>query len=200
VSIETHGTSAHGSRPREGRDAILRMGRVLQQLEALDRRIQRGPAHPMLGTASLHASIIDGGHELSSYPERARLMFERRTLPGEAPDVALREAFDILSTLHQDDPEFEGDAAVIFGRDAYEIDANHPLPDLLVGAAGRVGVMPSRVGMTFWTDAAILAGAGIPSVLFGPGGAGLHSREEYVIVDEVLRCRDSLVELTRAFV
>jgi acetylornithine deacetylase/succinyl-diaminopimelate desuccinylase-like protein len=38
--------------------------------------------------------------------------------------------------------------------------------------------------MSFWTDAAILAGAGIPSVL-GPGGAGLHSHEEYVNVDDV---------------
>ena len=37
-----------------------------------------------------------------------------------------------------------------------------------------------RVGMSFWTDAAVLGDAGIPSVLFGPGGAGLHSIEEYV--------------------
>jgi acetylornithine deacetylase len=53
--------------------------------------------------------------------------------------------------------------------------------------------------MTFWTDAAILGAAGIPSVLFGPGGAGLHSTEEYVVVDDVCRCRDALVELARAF-
>jgi acetylornithine deacetylase len=53
--------------------------------------------------------------------------------------------------------------------------------------------------MTFWTDAAILAGAGIPSVVFGPGGAGLHGIEEYVLVDEVLACRDALAELARTF-
>jgi acetylornithine deacetylase len=52
--------------------------------------------------------------------------------------------------------------------------------------------------MSFWTDAAILAGAGIPSVLFGPGGAGLHSREEYVNVEDVRVCRDVLVETVRA--
>jgi acetylornithine deacetylase len=54
--------------------------------------------------------------------------------------------------------------------------------------------------MTYWTDAAILGAAGIPSVLFGPGGAGLHSAEEYVLVDDVTRCRDALAALTRAFV
>jgi acetylornithine deacetylase len=53
--------------------------------------------------------------------------------------------------------------------------------------------------MTFWTDAAILGQAGIPSVLFGPGGAGLHSPEEYVRLDDVMRCRDALVALARAF-
>jgi acetylornithine deacetylase len=49
-------------------------------------------------------------------------------------------------------------------------------------------------GMSFWTDAAILGQAGIPSVLFGPGGAGLHSTEEYVVLADVISCRDTLAE------
>jgi acetylornithine deacetylase len=53
--------------------------------------------------------------------------------------------------------------------------------------------------MSFWTDAAVLGAAGIPAVLFGPGGAGLHSTEEFVNVNEVLRCRDALVRLAEAW-
>ena len=200
VEVETYGRAAHGSRPRDGRDAILRMGRVLHRLEALDGRVQTGRAHPLLGTASLHASLVDGGHELSSYPARARLLFERRTLPGESDDVALMEAREILDALRRDDSEFEGQASMLFGRSGYEIDPANPLPDMLVHAAAAVGVTPARVGMSFWTDAAILSAAGIPSVLFGPGGAGLHSREEYVIVDDVCRCRVALAALATAFV
>jgi acetylornithine deacetylase len=49
--------------------------------------------------------------------------------------------------------------------------------------------------MSFWTDAAVLASAGIPSILFGPGGAGLHSVQEYVTVSEVISCRDALAML-----
>ncbi len=65
VEIETEGVAAHGSRPADGRDAIRLMGRVLTELDALDRTLQsRGP-HPLLGTASLHASLIHGGRELS---------------------------------------------------------------------------------------------------------------------------------------
>jgi acetylornithine deacetylase len=54
--------------------------------------------------------------------------------------------------------------------------------------------------MSFWTDAAILAQAGIPSVLFGPGGAGLHSTEEYVSVVDVLACRDALVRFVERWI
>jgi acetylornithine deacetylase len=54
--------------------------------------------------------------------------------------------------------------------------------------------------MSFWTDAAILGNAGIPSVLFGPGGAGLHSIEEYVNVQDVYTCRDVLAETVRTLI
>jgi acetylornithine deacetylase len=192
VSIEIRGRAAHGSRPLEGRDAILRMGRMLARLEALDRRLQAGPAHPLLGAASLHASTIEGGAELSSYPAQCVLQMERRTLPGEAPDVALREVRDALEALRTDDPEFEGDAHLLFGRHAYELDAASRLPDLLGAAADEVGWLPRRVGMTFWTDAAILGAAGIPSLVFGPGGGGLHTPDEYVLIEDVCRCRDAL--------
>lgn len=199
VDLETRGRAAHGSRPLEGRDAIFRMGRVLAGLEALDRRLQSGRMHPLLGTASLHASLITGGNELSSYPDRCMLQMERRTLPGEPDNAALVEVVAILDGLRQDDGEFEAEAWLTFGRTPYEIDPNHPLPGMLESAAQAVGQTSRRLGMSFWTDAAILAAAGIPSVLFGPGGAGLHSTEEYVRVREVEICRDALVELARAF-
>ena len=197
IALETHGRAAHGSRPRDGRDAILRMGRVLARLESLDRRLQQGPSHPLLGTASLHASLIEGGHELSSYPARSALQYERRTLPGEPSDIARVEADALLAELRREDPEFEAEARLVFGRGAYEIDAASQLPALLTEAARAAGCGASIAGMTFWTDAAILGAAGIPSVLFGPGGAGLHSIEEYVIVEDVLRCRDALADLAR---
>jgi acetylornithine deacetylase len=53
--------------------------------------------------------------------------------------------------------------------------------------------------MTFWTDAAVLGEAGIPSVIFGPTGEGLHSIKEYVVADDVLVCQAALVELVRDF-
>jgi acetylornithine deacetylase len=73
------------------------------------------------------------------------------------------------------------------------------LPKLIEEAVAEQGRKPERGGTTFWTDAAVLGQAGIPSVVFGPGGAGLHSISEYVLADDVIACRDALIELGKDF-
>jgi acetylornithine deacetylase len=199
VEITTQGRAAHGSRPKDGRDAILRMGRVLSRLEAVDRNLQAKAAHPVLGTGSLHASLIEGGRELSTYPDRCTLKMERRTVIGEPLDVALREVEAIMAALKKEDPEFEASAKFLFGRPPYELDAKHELPRSLSAVLEQQGISSTLSGMSFWTDAAILGQAGIPCVIFGPGGAGLHSIEEYVVAAEVLACKAALVDLARRF-
>jgi acetylornithine deacetylase len=195
LEVETRGRAAHGSRPKDGRDAIMRMGRVLGRLEVLDRELQARPPHPIMATGSLHASIIGGGREWSSYPDRCRLQIERRTIAGEDGEGALREVQEILEALGAADPEFEASAQLNFARPPYEVAAGHELPVTLAAAAAAQAVHARIGGMSFWTDAAVLAAAGVPSVLFGPGGAGLHSTEEYVNVADVIACRDTLARL-----
>jgi acetylornithine deacetylase len=175
----------------------MRMGRVLNALEELDRDLQRGRTHPMVGSASLHASLIEGGRELSSYPDRCALQIERRTIPGEPEGAAGREVAQILERLKADDLEFQGTSRRMFARPPYEITPGHPLPEALVASAAAVGQASGTIGMSFWTDAAVLGQAGIPSVLFGPTGTGLHSLEEWVDAQSVLTCRDALVTLAR---
>jgi acetylornithine deacetylase len=199
VEVETRGRAAHGSRPAEGRDAILRMGRVLARLEAVNTRLMTGPPHPRLGTPSLHASTISGGRELSVYPDRCCLRFERRTVVGEPADVGLVEVRAALTALALSDSGFDASARQLFSRPPYEIPDDHPLCLLLAGALQRLGRDATPTAMSFWTDAAILGHAGTPTVLFGPVGAGLHGTEEYVEIKSVLTCRDTLVALAHAF-
>jgi acetylornithine deacetylase len=200
VEVSTKGRAAHGSRPSDGRDAILRMGRVLSRLEALDRELQRCPPHAVQGVGSLHASIIRGGHELSTYPDNCVLQIERRTTSLEPRQTAINEVDKILATLKSEDEEFECSARLMFDRLPFETPPQDKLPQLLEEALGRIGHTPvKRGGVSFSTDAAVLASAGIPTVVFGPGGEGLHSLKEYVRAKEVLACRDALVELARSF-
>jgi acetylornithine deacetylase len=197
LDVVVEGKAAHGSRPADGQDAILRLGRVLVRLEALDAALQARPAHPLVGTGSLHASIVHGGRELSSYPDRASLQMERRTLPSESEATALEEVQAIVDALGREDATFRASVKAMFSRPAYEIPAGHELPRALSSALTRVGGRPRIAGASFWTDAAVLGHAGTPSVLFGPGGAGLHSTEEYVNIRDVTICRDALVAVVR---
>ena len=194
VEVVTRGRAAHGSRPAEGRDAIARMGRVLVALEARDRDLRARAPAPFQGTGSMHASIINGGRELSSYPDSCTLQMERRTVSGEDEAAVAAEMEELLGRLRRDDPEFEATARLTGYRSAYCLDPAHRLPQALGRALGQAGRSTEPVGMSFWTDAALLAGAGIPSILFGPGGAGLHSAVEYVNVDDVYQCRDILCD------
>jgi acetylornithine deacetylase len=175
------------------------MGRVLARLEGLDRELVGRPPHPLLGRPSLHASLIEGGRELSSYPDRCVLQMERRTLPGEAPEAALREVEALLEQLRREDAEFEARARRLLVRPPYATPAGHALPGMLEAALARRGRPARCAGVSFWTDGAILGEAGIPSVVFGPGGAGLHSLEEHVRIDDVLVCRDVVAEVVRPF-
>ena len=197
IEVTTTGRAAHGSRPREGRDAIVDMARVLMELDAKDRELQSRPPSEHQGTASLHASIISGGRELSVYPDRCVLQIERRTVTGEEDSVIIREMNAILEKLHAADHGFRADARLMTSRPPYRLHPSERLPVALAASLESRGLSAVPAGMSFWTDAAILAGAGIPSILFGPGGAGLHSVEEYVNLADVDVCRDVLIDTIR---
>jgi acetylornithine deacetylase len=198
LEVEVRGRAAHGSRPQEGRDAIVHMGRVLTALEALDRDLQGRPPVAFQGTGSVHASTIAGGRELSVYPDLCTLQLERRTVSGEDAASVERELAGILDRIRQADPEFDAGVRSMAYRPAYTVDAGHVLPKAVAAALEAAGRDPAPTGMSFWTDAAVLAAAGIPAVLFGPGGAGLHSTVEYVNIPDLYVCRDVLVRTARS--
>jgi acetylornithine deacetylase len=100
LEVETIGKAAHGSRPDLGVDAIVKMGKVLTKMEKLDQTLRADPTHPLLGSGSLHGSLIQGGQELSSYPERCLLSVERRTRPGETPEAVEAELLQIWKTFN----------------------------------------------------------------------------------------------------
>ncbi len=198
LTVTTTGVAAHGSRPRDGRDAILAMGRLLARLDARERERLQQAGHPLLGPPSLHASFIEGGREWSTYPDRCELRLERRTLPGEPDDEPLIEVTRILESLVQEDGEFAASAALVFARRPYELPENHVLLHALRAAARAAGSTDEVCGLSFWADSGVLGAAGISSALLGPGGAGLHSAEEYVRSADVLTCQQVLVNLVRS--
>lgn len=200
LEVETHGVAAHGSRPHLGVDAIAKMGGVLVALQRLGQELERPAPHPLLGQASIHASLIEGGQELSSYPERCLLTVERRTLPGETGEAAEAELQAIVDRLGRDDPAFKASVRRGLVRSPLETPQSAPIAAAVRHAAEGILARPCPpAGLSFWTDAASLAEAGIPTVLFGPVGAGAHAAEEWVDLASVRACADVYVATALAF-
>jgi acetylornithine deacetylase len=194
--ITTRGRAAHGSRPDLGHDAIADMGCVLAAVKARSdaAAIQ---IDPLLGSRSLHCSLIEGGQELSSYPERCTLQLEWRTLPGETIESVETEVHDLLELCACDD--FDASYRTLLWRDPFAISPDAALVAHVRGAAEAVtGHEPLLAGMSAWTDAAVFSSAGIPTVIYGPGGAGAHAAVEWVDLDDLQRCVDVYLHVARA--
>jgi acetylornithine deacetylase len=189
LEVEVHGRAAHGSRPHLGIDAIAKMGRVLVGIEELDSRLRGDPTHPYVGSGSVHASLIEGGQEFSSYPARCVLQAERRTIPGENVEVAERELREIVAAAAEGDPDFSADVRAPISREPFEVAEDAEIVQLVRRhAAAVLGNEPDTVGVSFWADSALLAAAGISTVLFGPIGEGAHAEVEWVDIESLERC------------
>lgn len=189
LEIETQGRAAHGSRPHLGIDAIAKMGRVLAGIEELDARLRSNPTHSLLGSGSVHASLIEGGQEFSSYAARCVLQAERRTIPGETVALVEDEVDEILTRAGAADPDFSAAVRVLGSREPFEVAADDAIVDTVRRHATAVlGAEPDIVGVSYWADSALLAAAGIPTVLFGPRGEGAHAEVEWVEVGDLERC------------
>jgi acetylornithine deacetylase len=195
LELVTRGVAAHGSRWDLGVSAIGRMGRIIAALEELDRTELRRRTHPLVGPASLHCALIEGGTGLSTYAAECRLKVERRTLPGETPAQVVREVEEAVRRAGE-----EAEIAVLMERAPLECDRDAAIAQCVRGAAQAVtGAEPEEAGVAYWMDAAVFAAAGIPTVNYGAAGAGAHAAVEWVDVDSVVTCARVLVEAAKRY-
>jgi len=195
ATLKTEGRAAHGSRWDLGRSAIGMMGRIVAALEEFDGDVLRSREHPLVGPASMHCATIQGGTGLTTYAPECELKIERRTLPGETPEGVLEELRRVVGLAGE-----KAEISLDFARPSLTCDPRSAIVRSLQGAAASVaGSPPKEVGVGYWTDAAVFANAGIPSVIYGPSGAGAHEAVEWVEADSVVRCAEVLFEAARRF-
>jgi len=194
------GRAAHGSRPELGIDAIAKAGKFLTAIENWDRRLRARPTHARLGAGSVHASLIQGGQEWSSYPAECRIKIERRTVPGETGETVAAELRAILAEIAAGDPAFKAEIIPGLERPPFEIAEDAAIVSALRAAAtARLGRAPAWRGEPFWTDCAILAAAGVPCIMFGADGGGAHAAEEWAEEASVEALAEILYETARDF-
>jgi acetylornithine deacetylase len=210
AEIEVAGRAAHGSRPHLGVDAIVQTGAILTALGELDAALGAGAdtasvglsggprLHPLLGRGSVHASLIAGGAEMSSYPARCVLSLERRTLPGESAADLEAELHALLARARAAHPELVAEARMGLVREPFEVpETAEVVAAVRAAAAERGGAPPPVAGASYWADSAFIAAAGIPTVLYGPGGEGAHALEEWVSIADTEAVTRTLVSVAR---
>ncbi|HWE43442.1 MAG TPA: ArgE/DapE family deacylase [Gemmatimonadaceae bacterium] len=200
LEIELRGRAAHGSRYDIGIDAIRHAGLLLAELDAFEEQVLVSRTHPLLGRASLHASLVHGGIGLSTYPDRCMLSIERRTLPGETTESVIEEVREAFARISARRPAFDPSLRLITAQGPSDVSPGAPVVQSLARAIEGEGMTMAIEGMSAWTDAAILNAAGIPAICFGPGDIKLaHAAEESVPVGEIERATAVLTRLALDF-
>ncbi|MFI6315896.1 M20/M25/M40 family metallo-hydrolase [Nonomuraea sp. NPDC050556] len=174
--VEIQGRAAHGSRPDLGIDAIAKAGHLLVALDGW----RSEHTHPLLGRGTVHASMISGGREASTYPATCRVTVEHRTVPGEDAQAELTALLDRLAATV---PDFRYRLEPGLVRRPFEADRDATIVRTLLAQAGPAVIR----GEPFWTDCALLDEAGIPCLLYGPAGEGAHAATEWVDLASVER-------------
>jgi len=186
LEVTVIGKAAHGSRPQLGIDANMKMGRFLHELDRLEQELRAREPHPLIGPPTLHAAMLNGGREMSVIADRCELRIERRTIPGETEAQSIAELQAIIDRLSASNKDFHATVKSFFAREPFEVAATDPIVQAVQAAASDVLAHPIEPGgVSFWTDAALLAAAGIPTVVFGPIGAGAHAAEEWIDLQSV---------------
>ena len=185
IDIDFKGVAAHGSRYDVGVDAITHAGLLLAELHTFETKVLAHRNHPLLGHASLHASLIRGGTGMSTYPDSCTLSVERRTLPGDAV-TGIAEIEAALEHVASRAPNVSATITLKTHQLPSDVSEDAPIVRALAAAVRDEGIDQRIEGFTAWTDAALFNAAGIPAICFGPGDIALaHAAEEYVEVAEI---------------
>lgn len=198
--VTAYGLAAHTSQPEGGANAITLMGRILAGVERQDQQLRQRSPHPLLGHGSLQATLIEGGSALFTMPAECRASIERRTLPGESLAQICHELDMIVAEAIGNDAKLQATIETMLIREPFECPADVPLLNQLRQVVTRHRqTPPALVGAPYWMDSALIQAAGIPTVIFGPSGGGMHALDEWVDLESVEVCARVLCEFIRVF-
>ncbi|HEV7927318.1 MAG TPA: M20/M25/M40 family metallo-hydrolase, partial [Verrucomicrobiae bacterium] len=192
LHLETRGKAAHGSRPHLGRNAVHEMARIVDLLQTdYTRQLQRRH-HPLLGCATASVGSIQGGSQPNIVPAQCEASLDRRTLPGET-ESSVRREMQRLFRQHKLRAIIRDEKT----SPCYPMETGTELP--LVRKFMQAARQKRPLGAHYFCDASVLAQAGIPSIVFGPGDiAQAHTADEWIGVKSLQTATDCLLKFFRS--
>lgn len=194
-NLMTTGRSCHSSAPEQGVNAIYRMGKVLIGIEQYAAYLRQTMADPLLGLPTISVGVIHGGVGVNTVPDHCKIEIDRRLIGGEIPDEQSANLLGYLKKQAGIDFPFELTAPSI-RMPALSPTGSDEIQRLLGAAIDTERGSHKVHAVPYGTDAATLAWAGVPSIVFGPGDiAKAHTVDEWVPLDEVESAANILYRL-----
>jgi succinyl-diaminopimelate desuccinylase len=205
IRLDLTGVMAHGAMPQQARNPLLVAADVVSGLPGLQQELQdEHGEHEHLGWTYLTPTVVLGGDtdQINVIPATATVCVDARTVPG-VDHSSMVVAVGDLARRAGDAAGVKVEVTVVDDRPAVSTPLDHPVVralheahELVVGAPAVYGGVPGS------TDGTILTrDAGLATVVYGPGGKWIaHQADEFVEVDEIVRCARVYAQAARSFV
>jgi acetylornithine deacetylase/succinyl-diaminopimelate desuccinylase family protein len=193
-----HGRAAHSSQPQLGVNAIFKIGRVLAALERYQKEVVGGLGeHALCGHPTLSVGTISGGLSVNTVPDRCTIEIDRRLIPGEKPNEVYRHVVDFVTAQIGADPAIEHEPPYLTSAGLSD-QSNGPLANRMVEAVRQAKLSSEIIGVPFGTNASAIGGAGVPSIVFGPGSIDqAHTADEWLSLEQLHQASDALYRFGR---
>lgn len=187
LEVDVHGTSAHGSRPWEGENAILNAYKAYEKILELPFTKESSEFYP---GPSVNLAIISGGEVFNKVPDRCVMSLDIRYLPGQNPDEIIKQIKGVT----------KGDVRVKMNGIPVATKKDNPfITSLRPIVEKHIGGEATLFGQHGSADTQFFFAEGIPSVEFGPSGANWHGDEEYIEYQSIETYKRILIDYVHKF-
>jgi acetylornithine deacetylase len=192
-----HGRASHTSKPEDGINAITPAVAFVRSVERYAAQLARHGDDALFGRPTAQITRIEGGIELFTTPDRCTVIVELRTLPRQTTAAAIGSIDSLLNEARARGHNVESRQVIV--REPLSDNGSQPITTLLIDSLSEQGHPPHVVGARYWTDAALVDAHDIPVAVFGPGGHGIHSDDEWISIDDLVICSATLAKVMAEF-
>ena len=188
LDIITHGKAAHGSRPWEGENAVIKAIDEFKEIERLE-ILNRGSKY--YKSSSVNLAISKAGNEYNKVPDEHMMGLDIRYIPDIDPQEIIEAIRNTVS----------GEVKVVTVEPAIQVSTDSPyvqqLRKIIIDETGledvECHVHHGSSDLRFYCD------KGIPAIEVGPIGDNWHGPDEYVSIKSVLQLEEIIVSFARWF-